>query len=214
MRQAILSLLLSFAALSLQAQTLIVPENDSTFVMEYRDGDEWGVIAKNGFVVGLSNKVVKDDYGSFYQIRILVENLTDNNYIFDPDTIFATITDQYVTDSPLKVYSAEGFQKKIKSDQAWASAFMGLAAGMESNYNSFSTYMQFAAMDKQMEYDRKIRNEGYLKKNTIHPGEGIVGFMNIKRIKGQTVKVTVPVNGTDYVFTWDVSKKKKVKRED
>lgn len=222
MKHAVLLLLLSFTVLSLKAQTLIVPENDSTFVMEYRDGDEWGFIAKNGFAVGLSNIVVKDDYGTFYQIHVLVENMTESNYLFDPDSISATITNQYVTDSPLKVYSAEGFQKKIKREQALTSAFTGLAAGFSNSYNgynsynsynNFNTYMQLSAMDKQMEYDRKIRDEGYLRKNTIHPGEGIVGYMNIKRIKGQTVKVTIPVKGTDYVFTWDVSKKKKTKRE-
>lgn len=67
---------------------------------------------------------------------------------------------------------------------------------------------QMMIMGKQMENDRKIREEGYLKKTTIHGGEGICVYMNIKRVKGKTMRIVVPINGTDYVFDWDVSKKK------
>lgn len=60
-----------------------------------------------------------------------------------------------------------------------------------------------------MEEDRRTGEEGYLKKTTIHPGESILGFMNVKRKKGLEMRVVIPLNGQNYVFDWDVSKKKK-----
>lgn len=68
---------------------------------------------------------------------------------------------------------------------------------------------QMALMDRQMKEDRAVREEGYLKKNTIYPNEAIVGFMNIKRKKGKIVKVDIPIDEEVFSFTWDVSKKKK-----
>lgn len=43
---------------------------------------------------------------------------------------------------------------------------------------------QIMTLGKMMENDKKVKEQGYLKKTTIHPGESIVGYMNIKRKKG------------------------------
>lgn len=80
----------------------------------------------------------------------------------------------------------------------WAEALTGFANGLNAGMAGYSTsYVstpyggytvstynpgnaavanmiatnQMMEMGKQMENDRKIRDEGYLKKNTIHPGE-------------------------------------------
>ena len=42
---------------------------------------------------------------------------------------------------------------------------------------------QIITLGKMMDDDREIREEGYLKKTTIHPNEGLMGYMNIKRKK-------------------------------
>lgn len=70
---------------------------------------------------------------------------------------------------------------------------------------------QMAVMEQQMKDDRVVREEGYLKKNTIYPDEAIVGFMNIKRKKGDVLKVEIPIDGELFYFIWDVSKKRKEK---
>lgn len=57
-----------------------------------------------------------------------------------------------------------------------------------------------------MENDRKIRDEGYLKKNTIHPGEGIVGYMFVKKQRGVTMEVQIPVNGVVFDYKWSIKK--------
>lgn len=66
---------------------------------------------------------------------------------------------------------------------------------------------QMMTLRKMMENDRAIREQGYLKKTTVHPGESIVGYMNIKRKKGQVLTVNVPMDNCIYGFDWDVSKK-------
>lgn len=145
------------------------------------------------------------------------------------------------TTETLRVYSNEAFQKKIKRQQAWASALYGLSAGLNAGmagyqtsyvttrsyngytytqpvttYNSTAAYQanmaattQLMVLSKQMEQDKKIREEGYLKKTTIHSSEGIFGYMNVEREKGTVMRVVIPVNGENYGFHWDVANKKK-----
>ena len=48
-----------------------------------------------------------------------------------------------------------------------------------------------------------------MKKNTIHPGETICGYMNIKRKKGKLMVVDIDICGCNYCFAWDVGKKRK-----
>ena len=55
--------------------------------------------------------------------------------------------------------------------------------------------------------ERAIKQEGYLKKTTIHPGEAISGYINIKRTSGTMMTVIVDINGAKYEFPWNISKK-------
>ena len=207
--------LLSTTMLSGFSQSLLKPENDSTFTAEYRNGDEWAMIAKEGFIVGVSNK------------------LTNNSFVFTPETVssYCTLKDRSV--NRMKVYTSESFQKMIRNKQMWAEALTGFAKGLNAGMAGYSTsYVsspyggytvstynpgnaavanmiatnQMMEMGKQMENDRKIRDEGYLKKNTIHPGEGIVGYMFVKKQRGVTMEVQIPVNGV--VFDYKLSIKK------
>lgn len=221
------------------SQVLIEPSDDLSFVREYRNDDEYGVITKNGFVVSMNAKSVNDDYGKFYQISVLIQNLTDQPCIFNPDSIVAYVIKGDSAKYPMKVYSAKSFQKKIKNDQMWTQALLGMAAGLNAGQAAYQTtyvpykgygghtYMQpvttynagaasianmtatsqMIGLAKQMETDRKIRDNGYLKKNTIHSGEGVFGYMNIKRKKGKQMTVVVIVNGTTFEFKWNISKK-------
>lgn len=67
---------------------------------------------------------------------------------------------------------------------------------------------QMITLNRVMENDRNLKSQGYLKITTIHPDEGIIGYMNIKRKKGQTMTVNIPVNGQTCSFEWDLTKKK------
>jgi hypothetical protein len=55
-----------------------------------------------------------------------------------------------------------------------------------------------------------IRNElnnGYLKRNTIDNQDRVSGQMDIKFRKGKSIIIVVPVNGKNYQFDWQPSKK-------
>ncbi len=60
-----------------------------------------------------------------------------------------------------------------------------------------------------MSDDKKTISQGYLKLTTVHPDEGIIGYMNIKHRKGVRMTVNIPVDGQVFSFDWDVSKKRK-----
>lgn len=66
---------------------------------------------------------------------------------------------------------------------------------------------QMTIMEQKMKEDRVVREEGYLKKNTIYPDEAIVGFMNIKRKKGHILTINIPINRNVYSFVLNVNKK-------
>ena len=67
---------------------------------------------------------------------------------------------------------------------------------------------QIITLSKLMSDERNTKSQGYLKITTLHPGEGIIGYMNIKRKKGQMMTVNIPVGNRVYSFEWDVTKKK------
>lgn len=221
------------------AQEIIKHETDSTFFTDYVDGHEWGYLNKDNFIVGMTSKFLKDDYGKFYQIYLYIYNNNSEPYTFDPELISSELYRAKGDTIELKVYTNDAFQKKIKRSQGWAMALTGFSnglnagmAGYQTSYTTqrvgnytyttpITTYNYAAAsaaqtasntqmmiLDRQMKEDRVVREEGYLKKNTIYPNEAIVGFMNIKYKKGEIIRVNIPVNGNNYSFLWGVSKDK------
>ena len=68
---------------------------------------------------------------------------------------------------------------------------------------------QMMTLSKLMSDDKKTISQGYLKLTTIHPDEGIIGYMNIKHRKGMCLTVNIPIEGQVFSFDWDVTKKKK-----
>ena len=68
---------------------------------------------------------------------------------------------------------------------------------------------QMMTLGKLMADDRNTKSQGYLKITTVHPGEGIIGYMNIKRKRGQMMTVNIPVGDSVYSFDWDVSRGRK-----
>lgn len=64
---------------------------------------------------------------------------------------------------------------------------------------------QLASYSSSLERDRVSKNEGYLKRSTIYPGETIIGYINIKRGKrGTMLDISIPINSIHYKFSWDL----------
>lgn len=83
-----------------------------------------------------------------------------------------------------------------------------------NHYNPGAAYqanltasLQIANLGKIMMDEKITKEQGYLKKNTIHPYFGIRGYMNIKRKKGSKLMVNIPIGNNIYSFEWDVTKK-------
>lgn len=66
---------------------------------------------------------------------------------------------------------------------------------------------RIAQYENSLLQERAVKQEGYLKKTTIHPGEVISGYINIKRQTGPSMTVVVDINGAKYEFPWTTSTK-------
>ena len=76
---------------------------------------------------------------------------------------------------------------------------------------NMATNMKMQTLKEKMDNDRKVSEQGYLKLNTIHPGDAIVGYMNIKHKKGNILFITLKIGDSNFSYSWDVEKKKKKK---
>ena len=156
------------------------------------------------------------------------EQVTSKLYRKDNDTIPLTVYsyDKYMK----KVKNAQAWSMALLGFSAGMNAGM---AGYQTTYTTtyganhmpytqiHTTYNYAAAsaanmaattqmmtLSKLMSDDRNTKSQGYLKITTIHPNEGIIGYMNIKRKKGQSMTVNIPIGGQVFSFDWDVTKKK------
>ena len=82
-----------------------------------------------------------------------------------------------------------------------------------TTYDGAAAYQaQVIASNRMANYEnyllneRAIKQEGYLRKTTVYPGDAISGYVNIKRISGSTMTVIVDINGAKYEFPWNISK--------
>ncbi|ERK38173.1 hypothetical protein HMPREF9135_1018 [Segatella baroniae F0067] len=235
MKKQLLLLLLCLQVVTVCGQEFeaIVSPN-STYFTEFRDDDEWTFIGKDGLIVATNVQKLKTNYGSFYQLNVMVKNLSGRNLNFDPSSIRAYLFKKSPVDSiALDIYNHKDFQKKIQGKQSVDMILTSLAGGINAamagyqtihgtvysggnfstftgtTYNSGAAYAaqmatnnQLMMMGAQMEKDRKVFSQGYLKKNTIHDGEGIIGYMNIKKKKGKVINIIIPINDTNFLFKW------------
>ncbi|MCS2422553.1 hypothetical protein NXW31_15075 [Bacteroides fragilis] len=93
------------------------------------------------------------------------------------------------------------------------SSYYGNSSSTTTSYNGAAAYQaqviasnRIAAYDNALLSERVAKNEGYLKKTTIYPGETITGYINIGRKKGSTMTVNIDINGATYEFPWNISK--------
>lgn len=203
--------------------------------IEFRDGTEWNYYISNNIKIA-SNSIVQRDYGKWHKVNILISNNSDQIIEIDPTKdIYAYSTDKDNKSTTLEVWSSEQYLIKVKRAQNWAMALNAAAEGFNAgsagysntssysynngytytnNYNSSQAYqaqvlsqMRVENLSNKMFDERNIKQMGYLKKNTIHPGESIQGYINIKFISGEKLFLTLIVANTNYKFDWNFSKK-------
>ncbi len=196
----------------------------------YNDGVLWQVYNKNGIIIALTNSIVKN-YGRWYRIDVVISNNGVIPFEFDPSVNISAKTinvEGLLVD--LDVWSYDDYMKKVRRSQNWESALAGVSEGLSTanagkststtyskyGYYQTTTYNESEArrareesqkriteLDNNMMAEREIIKQGYLKRNTINPGETISGYVHLKRIKGDSVWVVVNIKGAEYLFDWE-----------
>ncbi len=92
-------------------------------------------------------------------------------------------------------------------------SYGGTSRSTTVSYDGAAAYQaQLIASDRIADYDnallseRAAKDEGYLKKTTVYPGETISGYIHVERKKGETMNINVDINGAIYTFNWNVGK--------
>lgn len=107
------------------------------------------------------------------------------------------------------VSSAASLAHSIHAGSTLATTTIAQAAAL----STFASSMSILTLGSMMRNNLPVSDQGYLKTNTIHPDEAILGYMNIQKKKGEVLTIKIPVNGHTYSFDWDVKKKKKEKKQ-
>lgn len=204
-------------------------------VTDYRDGRPWEIYYKNGITVALTCSVIKD-YGKWHRIDLMLTNNSTTAIELAPEAaLTAYSVDERGTATDLAVWSCEAYMKKVKRGQAWASIAMSFSEGLASagtsyststtsGYNSsgeYSTYttttrttsvsnaasqQRLAEFDKALQEEKKAKQQDYLKRNTIYPGQSVSGYLHVERIKGERVVFVIDIEGAEYLYEWTFDK--------
>ena len=204
-------------------------EYDSDVFTEWVDGKLWAYKSDENNTVGMTVYPEKDDYGKYYQISLFIMNNDDKPIVFDPAMVSAKLA--FGKDvKKLNVYTNEEYQKMVTRKQRRDMILYGVAAGLNAgsagysttyvNGYAYTTYNpsvaslasmtvanQLSSMQDAMEYEKRIKQIGYLKKNTIYPNQGLSGYMNIKSEGKGVIVIEIPVGGGIYNFQWNVGRK-------
>ncbi|MCD8298093.1 MAG: hypothetical protein LUC88_11025 [Prevotella sp.] len=94
--------------------------------------------------------------------------------------------------------------------------YSGAATSVTTSYDAAAAYQaritasnRIAAYGEALDADRKIREEGYLKRTTLHPGETIVGYVIGTKKSGWaygTYIIDIEINGVTYTYNWEIKK--------
>lgn len=229
----ILLLTMSFftSTINVKAQRLICDSIQEFYI----DGDRWLYNERDNQSISVTLKTDRQ-YGKYYFLYIQLDNQRWNHFEFNPDNIFAiskNIPDKidYTNDEQIiKSISYKDYSKKIKRQQNWSLALLGLAEGMNTSgagysysttytpYGTFytSTYNANQARQASVEsanrinmYSTLLQNEKelikieYLKKNTIFTGSRISGYVLFNHIKTEELSVYIPLDDKIFRFTFD-----------
>ncbi len=92
--------------------------------------------------------------------------------------------------------------------------YSGTSTSYTRTYDAGAAYQaqvlsqqRMADISNAMAEEQEIKRLGYLKKNTIYPGETISGYVHVKRIRGESVQFVINIEGAEYVFDWNFGKR-------
>ena len=202
-------------------QPVLETPSPSEVVTEYKNGVAWPYYNKNGLIVGASNTMIAD-IGGYRQIGLFIVNKSMINLDLDPEQIeiysvkkdkrrdFEKITADVYNDKIMKYVRRTSMMPTSRS----GNVNTNLGAQFSNSSNTVKDFQaRICRMRKlddstHMKYaDKEPTDLGYLERTTVHPGEVIYGYIYTDDRKGVDLFVKVKINGIDYLFEWDDSKK-------
>lgn len=76
-----------------------------------------------------------------------------------------------------------------------------------ANQARLASQQRLSELNQAMQKEKEIKQIGYMKKNTIYPGESISGYVHVARIKGEKVVFIIDIEGAKYIYEWRFDKK-------
>lgn len=73
--------------------------------------------------------------------------------------------------------------------------------------NTMIATQQLANMEKAMNVERKMKVVGYIKRNTIFPGDCVSGYILAKYRKGEVVQFNVLIGENNFTYQWEIGRK-------
>ena len=70
-----------------------------------------------------------------------------------------------------------------------------------------ASQQRLADFGQALQDEQQVKKLGYLKKNTIYPGESISGFVHIAWTKGERVVFVILIEGIEYIYEWGFDRK-------
>lgn len=67
-------------------------------------------------------------------------------------------------------------------------------------------YSYISDLERKHNGDQVIKSQGYLRITSIRPGEEIFGHINIKKKKGKSMTVNIPIGNYIYNYNWNLQK--------
>ena len=94
------------------------------------------------------------------------------------------------------------------------SSYGGYSSYTTTTYNPSAAYQaniasqqRLANFGQALQDEQQVKKLGYLKKNTIYPGESVSGFVHVAWIQGERVVFIIRIEGAEYIYEWGFDKK-------
>lgn len=72
---------------------------------------------------------------------------------------------------------------------------------------NMASQQRIANFSQALQDEQNIKEMGYLKKNTIYPGETISGFVHVEWKRGNRVVFIINIEGAEYLYEWMFDRK-------
>ena len=167
--------------------------------VEYKDGEAWPYYNKN----------VRRSQNWAMALNGLAEGLAAANAGYSSSTTNSSYSGYSSSYGSASAYGSGGY---AYGNYSGNSSYYGRSSSTTTSYNGAAAYQaqviasnRIAAYDNALLSERAAKNEGYLKRTTIYPGETISGYINIERKKGVSMTINVDINGAIYTFPWNIN---------